>query len=444
TKTLQDGQSFESLEAWATYEKALAKSSLPGPVQAAVKVDADKRNDEQKKLIREHFLQFVYAKTKPTFDAIQNQINDVTKKRNDLDGSIPATLVMADMPNPRDTFVLVRGQYDKKADKVGAAVPSILPPLPAGAPANRLGLAKWLVDPSHPLTARVTVNRFWQQLFGTGIVKTSEDFGSQGQLPTNPELLDWLATDFIAGGWNMKAFLKQIMMSSTYQQSSHVSPMLLQRDPNNDLLARGPRFRMDGEVLRDSALAVSGLLVERVGGRSVKPYQPDGLWEAVGFVGSNTSVFKQDSGDALYRRSLYTFWKRTSPPPSLATFDAPSRETCTVRRARTNTPLQALVLMNDKQFVEAARKLAERMLTEGGQTLQERLTFAFRLTTARPPTSDELAVLTRIQESQFKLFQANKDAATQLLSYGDSKRNEKLDPNELAAATMVANVILNL
>jgi hypothetical protein len=300
------------------------------------------------------------------------------------------------------------------------------------------------VDPSHPLTARVTVNRFWQQLFGTGIVKTSEDFGSQGQQPSHPELLDYLATDWMEGGWNIKQLLKNIMMSHVYQQSSRVTPQLAQRDPANELLARGPRFRMDAEVLRDSVLWSSGLLVERQGGKSVKPYQPDGLWEAVGFVGSNTSVFKQDSGDALYRRSLYTFWKRTSPPPSLATFDAPSRETCTVRRARTNTPLQALVLLNDKQFVESARKLAERMMLEGGATPAERINYAFRLATARRPEADEVAVLARVHESQLKLFQANAESAKQLLSYGDSKRNEQLDQAELAAFTMVANVIMNL
>jgi hypothetical protein len=338
----------------------------------------------------------------------------------------------------------VRGQYDKPGEKVEPAVPAVFPPLASDAPKTRLGLAQWLVSPEHPLTARVTVNRFWQQLFGAGIVKTSEDFGSQGQQPTHPELLDWLATDFQSQGWNVKGLLKKIMMSHTYQQSSHVSQELAQRDPANELLARGPRFRMDAEVLRDGALAVSGLLVERQGGKSVKPYQPDGLWEAVGFVGSNTSVFKQDAGDSLYRRSLYTFWKRTSPPPSLATFDAPSRETCTVRRARTNTPLQALVLMNDKQFVEAARKLAERMMTDGGPTFGERAAYGFRLTTSRTPTAGEAAVLQRVFDSQLKLFQSQQDAAEKLLSYGDAPRNKQLDANELAAYTMVANVLMNL
>ncbi|MFO0904384.1 MAG: PSD1 and planctomycete cytochrome C domain-containing protein [Pirellulales bacterium] len=444
TRTPQNGQGFESLAEWEAYEKAQSKSSLPGPVQEAIKADADKRNDEQKKRIRDYFLEFVYPKTRVVFDPLRKQVDELTKKRNDLEAAVPATLVMADMPKPRDTFVLVRGQYDKLGEKVEPAVPAVFPPLASDAPKTRLGLAQWLVSPEHPLTARVTVNRFWQQLFGAGIVKTSEDFGSQGQQPTHPELLDWLATDFQAQGWNVKGLLKQMMMSHTYQQSSHVSPELAQRDPANELLARGPRFRMDAEVLRDGALAVSGLLVERQGGKSVKPYQPDGLWEAVGFVGSNTSVFKQDSGDSLYRRSLYTFWKRTSPPPSLATFDAPSRETCTVRRARTNTPLQALVLMNDKQFVEAARKLAERMMTDGGASFGERAAFGFRLATSRTPTAGEAAVLQRIFDSQLKLFQSQPDAAEKLLSYGDSPRNKQLDANELAAYTMVANVLMNL
>jgi hypothetical protein len=342
------------------------------------------------------------------------------------------------------SFLLIRGQYDKKGYKVTPGVPAALPPLPKDAPATRLGLAQWLVAPDHPLTARVTVNRFWQQFFGSGIVKTAEDFGAQGQWPTHPELLDWLAVEFRESGWNVKHILKLIVTSATYRQSSRLTPEMVQRDPANDLLARGPRFRLDAEVIRDSALAMSGLLVEKIGGKSVKPYQPEGLWEAISFVGSNTGTFKQDEGEALYRRSLYTFWKRTSPPPSLLTFDAPSREACTVRRSRTNTPLQALVLLNDKQYVEAARKLAERMMTDGGPTPVERSVFGFRLVTSRKPTAGESAVLLKVYESELAEFQADADAATKLLGYGAAKRNEALDVNELAAWTMVANMILNL
>jgi hypothetical protein len=348
------------------------------------------------------------------------------------------------MAQRREAFLLIRGQYDKKGDKVAPGVPAALSPLPKDAPPTRLGLANWLVSPEHPLTARVTVNRFWQQFFGTGIVKTAEDFGAQGQWPTHPELLDWLAVEFRESGWNIKHILKMIVMSGTYRQSSRVTPELAQRDPNNELLTRGARFRLDAEVIRDSALAVSGLLVEKIGGKSVKPYQPDGLWEAISFVGSNTGTFKQDTGEALYRRSLYTFWKRTSPPPSLLTFDAPSREACTVRRSRTNTPLQALVLLNDKQYVEAARKLAERIITEGGTSTAERAAFAFRQATARLPTAQEAAVLVKVYESELAEFQSDADAAAKLLAVGDAKRNETLDVPQLAAWTLVANLVLNL
>ena len=386
----------------------------------------------------------MYAKTKPTFEPLKKSLADLQKQRTDFDNAIPTTLVMADMAQARDTFILVRGAYDKKGDKVAAGVPAIFPAIPKDAPLNRLGLAKWLIDPSHPMTSRVTVNRFWQQFFGTGIVKTAEDFGAQGTWPTHPELLDWLSTEFIRTGWDVKGLVKLMVMSKTYQQSSQVSPELLQLDPTNELLARGPRFRFDAEVIRDSVLAASGLLIERVGGKSVKPYQPDGLWEAVGFVGSNTSAFKQDQGESLYRRSLYTFWKRTSPPPSMTTFDAPSRENCTVRRPRTNTPLQALALMNDKQYVEASRALAQRMLMDGGATPEAKLTHGFRLVTGREPAADELPVLVSLLQAQQAIYQADKDAATKLVTYGDSKRNEALDVSELAAWTMLANLMFNL
>jgi hypothetical protein len=444
TKTPQAGQSFESLAQWEAVEKSLAKPTAPSPVVEALKVDADKRNDPQKKQIRDHFLENVYAKTKPTFDPLHKQRDDLAKQKADLDNSIPTTMVTAEMEKPRDTFLLVRGQYDKKGDKVEPGVPAIFPPLPAGAPANRLGFAKWLVDPAHPLTARVTVNRFWQQYFGVGIVKTAEDFGSQGELPSHPELLDWLAREFIESGWNVKELQRMIVMSATYRQVSSVTPELFGRDPENRLLARGPRFRLDGEVIRDSALFTAGLLVERPGGRGVRPYQPDGIWEAVAFLGSNTQNYKRDEGDALYRRSLYTFWKRTAPPPAFMTFDAPSREACVVRRARTNTPLQALLLMNDTQYVEAARNLAQKMMTSGGASPEERLTFGFRVATARKPSPEEAAVLARIYQAHLADYQADKAAAEKLVGIGISPRNAALDVSELAAHTMVANLILNL
>ena len=352
---------------------------------------------------------------------------------------------MQDMPKPRDIFVLVRGAYDRKGDKVEPNVPAAIGPhLPKDAPKNRLSLAAWIVDPRNPLTARVTVNRFWQQYFGTGIVKTAEDFGAQGEWPTHPELLDWLATEFVESGWNVKRIQRLIVTSVTYRQSSHVSPELVQRDPENRLLARGPRFRLDAEAVRDTALSVSGLLCDKIGGRSVKSYQPPGLWEAIGYTSSNTAHFVKDKGDDLYRRSMYTFWKRTSPPPALITFDAPSREECTVRRSRTNTPLQALVLMNDEQYVEAARHLASRMIHHGGSTPTERIVFAFRLATSRTPTADEIAVFTRLYDEQRAAYAKNAEAAKKLIRVGDSPPDTTVDPRELAAWSLVANVILNL
>ncbi|HQZ63945.1 MAG TPA: PSD1 and planctomycete cytochrome C domain-containing protein [Planctomycetaceae bacterium] len=444
TRTPQADQSFESLLAWEAFDRSIEKSSVPQPVRDAIKIESDKRTPDQSKLIREHFLRYIHPKTRVTFEPLQKQLDEVTQKRTAVDAAIAVTMVMADLPQPRDTFVLKRGEYDKPGEKVEANVPAMFPPLPEGAPRNRLGLAKWLVDPSHPLTARVTVNRYWQQYFGTGIVKTAEDFGKQGQWPTNPALLDWLAVEFIESGWDIKALQKLIVTSSVYRQASSVSPELLATDPDNELLARGPRFRLDAEVVRDSALAVSGLLVEVTGGKSVRPYQPDGIWESVAFVGSTTQNYKRDEGDALYRRSLYTFWKRTAPPPSLMAFDAPSRETCVARRARTNTPLQALVLMNDTQYVEASRKLAARMLSEGGDTAASRLSFGFQLCTARMPTEQELDVLTQVHSEQLSHYKENPAEADKLLVIGASPRADGMDSVEHAAMTMMANLMLNL
>ncbi len=278
-------------------------------------------------------------------------------------------MIMAEMKKPRETFVLGRGQYDNPKEKVTAGVPAFLPPMAPGLPMNRLGLAKWIVSPGNPLTARVAVNHFWQEYFGTGIVKTSEDFGSQGEQPSNPLLLDWLATEFVRTGWNVKAMQRLIVTSATYRQSSRVTPELAERDPENRLLARGPRFRLPAELIRDNALAVSGLLDNRIGGPSVYPYQPKGLWEEMAFGGGfSGQTYTESTGRDLYRRSMYTVWKRTVPPAALVTFDAPDREKCTARRSVTNTPLQALVLLNDPTYVEAARFLAARMLTQGGKT----------------------------------------------------------------------------
>jgi hypothetical protein len=321
----------------------------------------------------------------------------------------------------------------------------MLPPLPKDAPLNRLTLAQWLVDPAHPLTSRVAVNRYWQTYFGYGIVKTQEDFGVQGEPPTHPELLDWLATEFIKSGWDVRAMQRLIVTSSTYRQSSKTTPALVEKDPENRLLARGPRVRMPAEMIRDTALAAGGLLNDAIGGPSVMPYQPKGLWEELAFGdGFSAQSYEQSHGPDLYRRGMYTLWKRTAPPASLATFDAPDREKCTARRAQTNTPLQALVLLNDPTYVEASRALAERALLEGGKDSKSRLTYAFRLVTARKPSGKELKVLRTLLDGRFKVFRQDRQAALKLLSVGESRRNNTLDVAELAAYTTVASVIFNL
>jgi hypothetical protein len=389
---------------------------------------------------------------------LRDKLAQLRARRVEVEKQIPNTMVMQEMPQARDTFVLLRGEYDKKGAKVSAGTPSALPPLPAGAPPNRLGLARWLVDPANPLTARVAVNRLWQMVFGTGMVKTAEDFGVQGEPPSHPELLDWLAVEFLhpsraplgsAGqhAWDVKAMVRLIVTSATYRQSSAVTPALHARDPENRLLARAPRLRLQAEFLRDQALAVSGLLNPEIGGASVFPYQPAGLWQELASRGDSKNwsaqFFVQSHGKDLYRRTMYTFWKRTSPPPSLMTFDAPDRETCVVRRARTNTPLQALVLMNDPTYLEASRKLAERMMTQAA-TPDERIALAFRLATARRPSVQEIAVLRHVFDTQLLKYRQDAQAALKLLAIGEAPRDERLTPAELAAWTMVASVILNL
>jgi hypothetical protein len=360
--------------------------------------------------------------------------------------SFPTTMVMEEMSPPRETHLLIRGQYDKHGEKVNAGVPASLWTPGANAPGspsvpnNRLGFARWLVGPANPLTARVAINRYWQMYFGTGLVKTVDDFGAQGEWPLHAELLDWLATDFVRTGWDIKAVQRTIVTSATYRQSSRVTPALLQKDPENRLLARGPRFRLSAEMIRDQALAVSGLLVEKQGGPSVKPYQPPGLVKEL----TGTEDYVQDHGPNLYRRSLYTYFKRTVAPPTMMTFDAAGRETCVVRESRTNTPLQALALMNEVTFVEAARVLAERMMREGGRTPQERITFAFRLATARKPRPTELHILLDGFKEYRARYQTDERASQKLLSAGEHLRDTALPTRDLAAYTAVAGLILNL
>jgi hypothetical protein len=407
---------------------------------AVLALTPEQRTAEQTKQLREYYRQ-TYS---PEWKQLRAAVEALREKEKAIDKEIPRALVMEDMPQRRDAFVLVRGEYDKKGDKVEAAVPAALGSLDDSAPRNRLGFAQWLVDPAHPLVARVTVNRFWQQYFGTGIVKTSEDFGAQGEWPSHPELLDWLSREFVDGGWNIKGMQRLIVTSATYRQSAKMSADGLNRDRENRLLARGPRFRMDAEMVRDGALAISGLLVEQLGQKSAKPYNPSGLWEAIAYTSSNTAKFVQDHGDGLYRRSMYTFWKRTSPPATMQILDAPSREACVVRRARTNTPLQALVLMNDVQFVEAARRFAERIMREGGTTASQRAAYAMRLATGRQIDEAELELLVSVFERHRAAYEQNREAAQQLVSVGEAARDDQLDVVDLAAWTMVANLILNL
>jgi len=407
-------------------------------VSALVDLPVEERSSEQQKKLR---AQFLTTSAGALFREVHDKAVQLAAQVEEWEGKAPTTMVMQEMPEPRETHVLARGQYDAPGEKVTAGVPSALPPLPPGAPANRLGFARWLVDPSHPLTARVTVNRFWQHYFGTGIVETVGDFGAQGAWPSHPDLLDWLAVEFIESGWDVKHLQRLIVTSATYRQSSVSIAPLRELDPQNRLLARGPRFRLDAEVVRDNALAIGGLLVEQVGGPSVKPYQPQGLWEAVSYDGE--SSYPQGHGADLYRRSLYTFWKRQSPPPSMLTFDAPTRETCTVRRPRTNTPLQALVMLNDTTYVEAARALAQRMMNQATSP-EARIHFGFRLATARTPLPEEVTILLDMFHQQRAKYEVSREEAERLLGVGESVPDPSLDSAAHAAWTTVASTILNL
>ncbi len=352
--------------------------------------------------------------------------------------------VMHERSAPPMAHLLFRGEYDKRRDPVKADTPDVLPPMPPELPKNRLGLAQWLVRPENPLIARVAVNRLWQEVFGTGLVRTTGDFGVSGETPSHPELLDWLALEFQASGWDVKRLVRLMVESATYRQSAAVTHEKREKDPFNRLLSRGPRFRMDAEMVRDAALASSGMLVGKLGGPSVKPYQPDGVWEAVAMPESNTHNYQPDHGDRLYRRGLYTLWKRSAPPASLDIFNAPSREVCTVRRERTNTPLQALVTLNDPQFVEAARALAQAALERGGETPELRIDFLARRLLARPFRPEELAVVEASLAKLNAFYQSNPDEAARLLSVGESKADPSLAPGALAAWTMLANELMNL
>ncbi len=355
------------------------------------------------------------------------------------------THVQEEKPNsPAMAFVLMRGQYDQLGEKVTPDVFSALNPFPADAPRNRLGLAHWLLDEQNPLTARVTVNRFWQEVFGTGIVKTPEDFGIMGDPPSHPELLDWLAVEFQASGWDVKHLFRLLVTSATYRQAATTTPEKRARDPENRLLSRGPRFRMDAEMIRDYALAASGLLPTLQGGPGAKPYQPEGIWDIVGLPGGNTRNYEQDHGEGLYRRSVYTFWKRMAPPPNMETFNAPNRELSCLRRERTNTPLQALVTLNDPQFVEAARVLAQQVIEQSGGDSQQTLDLAAQRILCRSLKAAEAQVLQEVLNDALGYYREHAEDAKQLLAVGEAPVNESLDPATLAAWTNICNSLLNL
>ena len=424
------------------YANEALQLGLLNPLHSVLSIAAERRTDDQAKWLRKYFIAEVA-------NGAEKQINTDYETLNrgleQLNREIPSTMVMSEMDKPRDTFILARGDYRNRGQQVSPDTPAVLPPLPKDAPRNRLTLAKWLVNPGNPLTARVAVNHFWQLYFGTGIVKTSEDFGSQGDPPSNKALLDWLATEFVRSHWDVKAMQRLIVTSAVYRQSSKVSPELVEQDPENRLLARGPRFRLPAEMIRDNALAISGLLNDKIGGRSVSPYQPKGLWEEMAFGGDfSAQKYDQSHGADLYRRSMYTFWKRSVPYPSLNTFDAPDREKCTARRSVTNTPLQALVLWNDPTYIEAARALAQRDLKQAGPAEADRVRFVFRLATDRDPTTEEFDILDKLYKREAARYAADKASAEKLVTVGESKPDPAIEPSQLAAWTLVTSTILNM
>ena len=409
--------------------------------------DPEKWNSRDENDAFTHWRNQVYKGFPEEFAAINKKKEEIEKKKEALKKEIPSTFVMADLPKARESFVMVRGQYDNPGEKVSRGVPAFLPslpPKPKDRDYNRLDLADWLVRNDHPLTSRVIVNRIWQQFFGTGLVKTSSDFGTQGELPSHPELLDWLAVQFMEEGWDFRLFIKRILTSKTYRQSSEVSPTLLEKDPDNRLLARGPRYRLDAEIVRDQALHLSGLLVDKVGGRGVMPYQPPNIWEPVGFGNSNTRYYKQGKGDDLYRRSLYTFYKRTAPAPFMSTFDAPNREQSCSGRGKSNTPMQALQLLND---VQHARKppatLPKKSFTRVEIKIRKR-SAGPGAATSRKPSREEIEIVQDLLNQNRKRYAQDLKSAEDLIGFGESEPDAKIKPLELAPWTLVANMILNL
>ena len=388
-------------------------------------------DQEEKKDLESYYLTHL----NPSRNKKLQELQALRQQYNETIDTIQEIMVMQEMAKPRPAYILERGQYDVYGESVSAATPESLLPMPEDLPKNRLGLAKWLMHPDHPLTSRVTVNRLWQQFFGRGLVRTAEDFGNQGELPSHPELLDWLAVEFVESGWDVKKMVKLIVTSATYRQSSKTSESIADEDPENVFLARGPSFRLSAEMLRDNALAASGLLVKKIGGPSVRPYQPEGLWRI------NGTAYRQDQGEKLYRRSMYTIWKRTVPNPTQATFDAPTRANCTVRRQKTSTPLQALVLLNDPVYVEAAKKIGQNISMADDASSGIRA--AFRQLTGRQPSTEELKLLEALQDSEKENFSKYPEKLKGWLHTGDYVLDPNLEPVVLAANTVVASTILN-
>ncbi len=438
-ETLQD-VSVDELRVYDRPLTALDVAVLAGvedPVAAVARTPESGRSDTQRAALAEYYT----VRVAQRFPALFKELTILRGKENKILTALPEVMAMRELPAPRPTFVLARGAYDAPTVRVTPGTPRAVGEFPTNLPQNRLGLARWLVNPRHPLTARVIVNRYWAMLFGRGLVATPADFGNQGRLPSHPALLDWLATTFVESGWNLKALQKRIVLSATYRQESTIEATRADQDPPNEWLARGPSYRLAAEQIRDGALAASGLLVRTVGGPSVYPYQPPGLWEAL--ATRNATKYEQGKGADLYRRSLYTVWKRSSPPPSAISFDAAERLFCTVSRQRTNTPLQSLVLLNDPQYLEASRVLGQRMTAEGGAASRDRITFAFRLLTSRRPDSRELELLESLYTKMRAEYGRDRRAALELLSVGESRRDPTLDPVDLAASTVVATTIMN-
>lgn len=436
-----------SFLAWWSAAKGKDTPGLPGDLNAIAKGGPDSNPAaDQGARLKSYYIERICVETKGQLTESIAVVDKLRGERENFYNSIPSTFIYKDNPTPRDSFVMLRGQYNQPGEKVQPDVPAVLPAIakPQGRALNRLDLANWLVSPRHPLTSRVAVNRFWQQVFGTGLVKSSADFGTQGEVPSHPELLDWLSIQFEDGGWDVKELMRLMLTSAAFKQSSKIPAEMLEQDPENRLLGRGPRLRLDAEQIRDNALFVGGLIDLTQGGKGVKPYQPANIWEPVGFAGSNTRFYQQDKGSALYRRSLYTFYKRTAPPPFMVNFDAPNREQSCMRRERSNTPLQALQLLNDVQHVEAARGLAQRLLSEAPSDVVSRVNLLFKTVLSRSPTDSERELLVAQVAKHIERYQANPQDAQQLTQLGETKPPSTFAVQELAAYTLLASTILNM